>query len=121
MGSLMSGKPFLVLFLQGPPELSAYTIKGSCSSSKVIKWNSFLSLNAQQSFILILDFSYWGFFYSFFFVWLHWVFIAHGLSLVAAGSTLRCGAWASHCSGFSLLRSTGSRRTRFGSCGTRAQ
>ena len=54
--------------------------------------------------------------------WLHWVFIAaHGLSLVAASrgySSLRC-------TGFSLwwlllLWSTGSRRTGFSSCGSRA-
>ena len=39
-----------------------------------------------------------------------WVFIAaHRLPLVAAdGATLHCGAWASHCGGFSL-QSTGSR------------
>ena len=37
------------------------------------------------------------------YVWLCWVFVAaRGLSLVAAsGATLRCGAWASHCGGFS--------------------
>ena len=44
----------------------------------------------------------------------------HGLSLVAArGGTLSCGERASHCSGFSL-RSTGSRRAGFSSCGSRA-
>ena len=52
--------------------------------------------------------------------WLCWVFVAaHGLSLVAASrgySLLRCA-------GFSLqwlllLRSTGSRRVGFSSCGT---
>ena len=40
----------------------------------------------------------------FFFFWLCWVLIAaRGLSLVAAsgGYSLCCGAWASHCSGFS--------------------
>ena len=39
----------------------------------------------------------------FFFLWLHWVFVAaHGLSLVAArGTTLCCAARASHCGGFS--------------------
>ena len=38
-----------------------------------------------------------------FYFWLHWVFVAvRGLSLVAArGATLRCGARASRCSGFS--------------------
>ena len=54
--------------------------------------------------------------------WLHWVFIAaRGLSLVAAS-----GGYSSlPCVGFSLqwlllLRSTGSRRTGFSSCGLRA-
>ena len=39
----------------------------------------------------------------FIYFWLRWVFIsARGLSLVAAiGATLRCGARASHCGGFS--------------------
>ena len=38
--------------------------------------------------------------------WLHWVCIAVcRLSLVAArGATLGCGAWASHCHGFSCCR-----------------
>ena len=58
-----------------------------------------------------------------FYFWLRWVFVAvGGLSLVAASrdySLLRCA-------GFSLwwlllLRSTGSRRAGFSSCGTRAQ
>ena len=37
------------------------------------------------------------------YVCLRWVFVAaHRLSLVAAsGGYFRCGAWASHCSGFS--------------------
>ena len=54
--------------------------------------------------------------------WLYWVFIAAcGLSLVAAsGATLRCGARASHCGGFSLLWSMGSRCADFSSCGSRA-
>ena len=40
------------------------------------------------------------------FIWLRWVFVAaRGLSLVAAaGATLRCGARASHCGGFSCCR-----------------
>ena len=40
------------------------------------------------------------FFFSF---WLRWVFVAaRRLSLVAvSGATLRCGAWASSCGGFS--------------------
>ena len=67
------------------------------------------------------------FIHSFIHLWLHWVFVAeHGLSLVVAsrgysGATLHCGVRASHCGGFSLLRSTGSRRTAFSSCGMRAQ
>ena len=41
-----------------------------------------------------------------------WVFVAaHGLC---------CGAWASHCGGFSLLQSMGSRHAGFSSCGSRA-
>ena len=64
--------------------------------------------------------SFFGFFKIYF--WLRWVFIAaRGLSLVAVSrgySLLRCA-------GFSLewlllLRSTGSRRTGFSSCGSRA-
>ena len=49
------------------------------------------------------------------------------IQLRQVGATLRCGARASHCSGF-LLQSTGSRHTasavvalRLSSCGTRAQ
>ena len=42
------------------------------------------------------------------------------LQLQREGATLRCGVWASHCSGFSLLRSKGSQRVGFTICGTRA-
>ena len=63
------------------------------------------------------------FYYYFFIFWLLWVFIAaHGLSLVVAS-----GGYSSlRCAGFSLrwlllLRSTGSRRAGFSSCGTWAQ
>ena len=55
--------------------------------------------------------------------WLHWVFVAaHGLSLVATSG----GYSPLLCAGFSLwwlllLRSMGSRRAAFSSCGTRAQ
>ena len=62
----------------------------------------------------------WGTF--FFFFWLHWVFVAaRGLPLVAGS-----GGYSSlRCAGFSLrwlllLQSTGSRRTGFSSCGSRA-
>ena len=43
------------------------------------------------------------FVYLFIYFWLRWVFVAAcGLSLVAvSGAILPCGAWASHCSGFS--------------------
>ena len=59
--------------------------------------------------------------FIYFFFWLHWVFIARGLSLVAES-----GGYSSlRCAGFSLLwllllRSTGSKRAGFSSCGTRA-
>ena len=62
------------------------------------------------------------FIYLFIYFWLSWVFVAaHGLSLVAVSgsySLLRC-------MGFSLqwlllLRSVGSMRVGFSSCGTRA-
>ena len=73
-------------------------------------------------FIFIL-FIYFPPVYLFIYFWLCWVFVAvHGLSLVAAS-----GAYSSlRCTGFSLrwlllLRSTGSRRAGFSSCGTRAQ
>ena len=56
----------------------------------------------------------------FIYFWLHWVFIAvRGLSLVVASR----GYCSLQCVGFSLqwllsLRSTGSRRAGFSSCGT---
>ena len=56
-----------------------------------------------------------------FYFWLHWVFAARGLSLVAAS-----GGYSSlRCAGFSLpwlllLQGTGSRCAGFSSCGTRA-
>ena len=40
------------------------------------------------------------------------------LWLWRARATLRCGAWASHCGGFSLFWSTSSRHVGFSSCGT---
>ena len=62
------------------------------------------------------------FIYLFIYFWLRWVFVAvRGLSLVAAS-----GVYSSlQCAGFSLrwlllLRSTGSRRVGFSSCGSRA-
>ena len=61
-------------------------------------------------------------FYLFIYFWLRWVFTAaRGLSLVAASG----GYTSLWCAGFSLrwlllLQSTGSRRTGFSSCGSRA-
>ena len=62
-------------------------------------------------------------FYLFIYFWLYWVFVAgRGLSLVVVS-----GGYSSlWCTGFSLwwlllLRSTGSRRAGFSSCGSRAQ
>ena len=58
----------------------------------------------------------------FIYFWLRWVFVAaRGLSLVAAS----WGCSSLRCAGFSLrwlllLRSTGSRRVGFSTCGTRA-
>ena len=54
--------------------------------------------------------------------WLRWVFVAQGLSLVAASG----GYCSLQCTGFSLqwlllLQSTGPRHAGFSSCGTRAQ
>ena len=67
-----------------------------------------------------LSVSFFFFFFTFIYFWLHWVFIAvRGLSLVAAS-----GGYSSlQCAGFSLrwlllLRSTGSRRAGFSSCGS---
>ena len=72
---------------------------------------------------------------SFLTIFLYYIFIFYfffgciGSSLLRAGflqlrqvrSTLCCGVWASHCSGFSLLQSMGSRHVDFSSCGTWAQ
>ena len=70
-----------------------------------------------------IDESSYDFYFLFYFLWLHWVFIAaRGLSLVATS-----GGYSSlWCVGFSLwwlllLRSMDSRCTGFGSCGTWAQ
>ena len=42
------------------------------------------------------------------------------LKFQRVGATLRCGAQASHCGGFSLLQSTASRHMGFSSCGSQA-
>ena len=60
--------------------------------------------------------------YLFIYLWLHWVFVTErGLSLVAVSR----GYSSLWCVGFSLwwlllLRSTGSRRAGFSSCGSQA-
>ena len=71
-----------------------------------------------------------GFVYSFFFFFNKFIYLflaalglcccAGFLQLWQAGATLPCSARASHCGGFSLLRSLGSRRASFSCCGTRA-
>ena len=62
-------------------------------------------------------------FYLFIYFWLCWVFVAmHGLSLVVASggySSLWCAGFSLQ--GLLLLRSMGSRRTGFSSCGRWAQ
>ena len=68
-------------------------------------------------------FNFYLFIYLFIYLWLHWAFVAvRGLSLVVASG----GYSPLQCAGFSLqwlllLRSTGSRRVGFSSCGTWAQ
>ena len=61
--------------------------------------------------------------FLFIYFWLHWVFVAaRGLSLVVASrgySLLQCAGFSLQCR--LLLRSTGSRRVGFNSCGTQAQ
>ena len=87
-----------------------------------------MALTQSASIFSQLIFLYGGFLfffliYLFIYFWLHWVFVAVcGLSLVvASGATLPRGARASHCGGFSLLWSTGSRCVGFSSCGIQAQ
>ena len=94
-------------------------MKKACVSLKVLvnhKATSFLKFIYFKKFYLFKI-------YLFIYLWLRWVFVAaRGLSLVVAS-----GGYASlWCTGFSLwwlllLRSTGSRRVDFSSCGTRAQ
>ena len=86
----------------------------------IYKWTHTITLTKILNFLSALSF-FLPSFLSFYF-WLRWVFIAaRGLSLVASS-----GGYSSlRCTGFSLrwlllLWSTGSRRTGFSSCGTRA-
>ena len=68
-------------------------------------------------------------FFSFYLLIYLFIFGCVGSSLLCSGflqqwrvgATLCCGAQASHCHGFLLLWSTGSRRTGFSSCGTWTQ
>ena len=91
----------------------------SFASSSSRNWFSIFSPSKWTShwfFCLILFFGFgnhWLFFFFFdtfkiFFIyfWLHWVFIAvrASLWLRRAGTTLRCGARASHCGGLSCCR-----------------
>ena len=79
---------------------------------------------------MTLDLAMVSFIYLFIYFWLHWVSVAaRGLSLVAAsGAILRCGARASHCSGFSCCGAwaLGTQASvvvvrGLSSCGSRAQ
>ena len=69
--------------------------------------NSYYTVTLRKRYIsfffLIVRFSFLKNLFYLFYFWLHWIFIAaRRLSLVVrAGATLCCGAWASHCSGFS--------------------
>ena len=82
-----------------------------------------MEINLQEQFKLFtaLEF-FFNLFILFIYFWLRWFFIAaHGLSLVAASG----GYSLLRCMGFSLrwvplLRSTGSRRVGFSSCGLQA-
>ena len=58
----------------------------------------------------------------FIYFWLRWVLVAaRGLSLVvASGATVRHGARASHCGGFSCCGVRALGHAGFSSCGTRA-
>ena len=74
--------------------------------------------------LTIFTYLFYKFIYLFIYMfWLRWVFIAaHGLSLLVVSGGY---SWLG-CAGFSLrwlllLRSTGSRRAGFSSCGTWAQ
>ena len=53
--------------------------------------------------MFVCFFSEYKFIYLFIYVWLRWVFVAaRGLFLVvASGGYSSCGAWATHCGGFS--------------------
>ena len=92
--------------------------EGGKESKSSLKFNTFgLSAGIIGKYLVFLFL-----FFNFIYFWLHWVFIAvRGLSLVAAS-----GGYSSlRCTGFSLWwlllsRSTGSRRTDFSSCGSRA-
>ena len=92
---------------------------------KYYKNKDWYTLNAQLGnyIITIHNVPFFFFFYKFIYFWPRWVFVAvHGLSLVAASggySSLRCVDFS--LPWLLLLRSTGSRRAGFSSCGTRAQ
>ena len=114
-----------------PPNIKRQELDSApCSTNILAVWPS-------SSHLLFLFFIFFKLIYLFY-LWLYWVFVAvHWLSVV--GATLHCGAWASHCGGFSCCRaqalgtqasvvvahglsSFGSRalEQRLSSCGTRA-
>ena len=69
---------------------------------EAVNWKTLVGMN-----LLVLSFLFHLFFFFFHSLFkLLWVFVAMCafLQLQAAGATLGCGAWASHCSGFSGCR-----------------
>ena len=89
--------------------------EGIYSESKIYRYPK------QKKTIICFRISFY-LFILFIYFWLRWVFVAaRGLSLVAVSG----GCSSFHCAGFSLrwllsLRSAGSRRTGFTSCGSQA-
>ena len=58
--------------------------------------------------------------FLFIYFWLCWIFVALSGS-IEWRLLSNCGAWASHCSGFSCCRAQAPGHTGFSSCGTWAQ
>ena len=97
-------------FIYGYPIVLAPFVEKSVLSSLNYLCTFVESVSLMSLFILTPIPYYCSFMLNLFFFliyfWLCWVFIAvHGLSVVvASGVSLHCGAWASHCSGFSCCR-----------------